>query len=106
MAVYAIGDIQGCYDQLVQLLEKIKYNDHRDRLWFTGDLVNRGPRSLQTLRMIQAMGANATVVLGNHDLHPWQQLTSISRLAGKTPWTTYWPPRTVNSCSPGCETGP
>ena len=69
MAVYAIGDIQGCYDQLVRLLEKIKYNDHRDRLWFTGDLVNRGPQSLQTLRMIKAMGANATVVLGNHDLH-------------------------------------
>ncbi len=69
MAIYAIGDIQGCYDELIQLLGKINYKDDKDRLWFTGDLVNRGPKSLQTLRMIQAMGANATVVLGNHDLH-------------------------------------
>ena len=69
MAIYAIGDIQGCYDELIQLLEKINYKDGKDQLWFTGDLVNRGPKSLQTLRMIRAMGANATVVLGNHDLH-------------------------------------
>jgi bis(5'-nucleosyl)-tetraphosphatase (symmetrical) len=69
MAIYAIGDIQGCYDELLQLLEKIKYRGDRDRLWFTGDLVNRGPKSLQTLRMIRAMDANAVTVLGNHDLH-------------------------------------
>jgi len=69
VAIYAIGDIQGCYDELIQLLEKISYNDDRDQLWFTGDLVNRGPKSLQTLRMIRAMGDNAIAVLGNHDLH-------------------------------------
>jgi bis(5'-nucleosyl)-tetraphosphatase (symmetrical) len=69
VAIYAIGDIQGCYDELIQLLEKINYKDDKDQLWFTGDLVNRGPQSLQTLRMIRAMGANATAVLGNHDLH-------------------------------------
>ncbi|UCB53948.1 MAG: symmetrical bis(5'-nucleosyl)-tetraphosphatase [Thiotrichales bacterium] len=69
MAIYAIGDIQGCYDELKQLLEKIQFKDDRDQLWFTGDLVNRGPKSLQTLRMIKAMDANVTAVLGNHDLH-------------------------------------
>ena len=66
MAIYAIGDIQGCYDELKQLLGKINYKDDRDQLWFTGDLVNRGPKSLQTLRMIRAMGANAVVVLERH----------------------------------------
>ena len=69
MAVYAIGDIQGCHDQLVQLLRIINFRDDRDQLWFTGDLVNRGPKSLQTLRTIKSLGSNAIVVLGNHDLH-------------------------------------
>jgi bis(5'-nucleosyl)-tetraphosphatase (symmetrical) len=69
MAIYAIGDVQGCYDELLKLLDKIHYKEDRDQLWFTGDLVNRGPKSLQTLRMIRAMDANAVSVLGNHDLH-------------------------------------
>ncbi len=69
MAIYAIGDIQGCHDQLVHLLDTINFKTDRDRLWFTGDLVNRGPESLLTLRMIKSMDANVTVVLGNHDLH-------------------------------------
>jgi bis(5'-nucleosyl)-tetraphosphatase (symmetrical) len=69
LATYAIGDIQGCYDELKQLLDEIGFNADRDKLWFTGDLVNRGPKSLETLRFIRSLGENAISVLGNHDLH-------------------------------------
>jgi len=69
MATYAIGDIQGCYDELKALLSKIKFNSDKDQLWFCGDLVNRGPKSLQTLRFIKSLEDNAITVLGNHDLH-------------------------------------
>jgi bis(5'-nucleosyl)-tetraphosphatase (symmetrical) len=79
MATYVIGDLQGCLTPLIQLLEQINYHPEQDKLWFAGDLINRGEESLETLRFIKSLGNNATIVLGNHDLH----LLAVSHGHGK-----------------------
>jgi len=69
VATYAIGDIQGCFSALKQLLKSVEFNRDKDRLWIAGDLINRGPESLQTLEFLYKIRENLDIVLGNHDLH-------------------------------------
>lgn len=83
MAVYAFGDIQGCFDELQSALELVRFDPACDQLWFVGDLVNRGPKSLQTLRFISALGDSAISVLGNHDLHLLALASGNLKKAGK-----------------------
>ncbi len=69
MSTYAVGDIQGCYEEFARLLDRIDFQTGRDRLWLLGDLINRGPDNLSVVRRVREMGSSAVTVLGNHDLH-------------------------------------
>lgn len=69
MTTFAVGDVQGCFDELQRLLKKARFNPSKDMLWFLGDLVQRGPKSLETLRYAKSLDGHAGIILGNHDLH-------------------------------------
>ena len=83
MCIYAIGDIQGCYDSLQRLLDLCAFDPASDRLWLVGDLVNRGPQSLETLRLIKSLGPAALTVLGNHDLYLLMVAEGGAKFRGK-----------------------
>jgi len=69
MAIYAVGDLQGCYREFRELLDLVRFDETKDKLWLVGDLVNRGPDSLSVLRFVRELNDSAIMVLGNHDLH-------------------------------------
>jgi len=83
MATYAIGDLQGCFASLQRLISLIQFNPRQDRLWFVGDLVNRGPASLEILRFVKSLGSAAVTVLGNHDLFLIAVAAGLSQLRRK-----------------------
>jgi bis(5'-nucleosyl)-tetraphosphatase (symmetrical) len=84
MATYVIGDLQGCLDPLIELLAKIEFDPQHDQAWFVGDLVNRGPQSLECLRYVKNMGDAAKTVLGNHDFHLLASYLGVEKYRAKS----------------------
>ena len=82
MAIYAVGDVQGCHDDLLALLDRARFDPAADQLWLVGDVVNRGPDSLKVLRFVRSLGSRATMVLGNHDLHLLAVAEGVRALRG------------------------
>lgn len=83
MTTFVVGDLQGCLDPLKRLLDKVHFDPSSDKVWFVGDLVNRGPQSLDTLKFVKALGNNAISVLGNHDLHLLGVVNGLRNTSGK-----------------------
>lgn len=102
MATYAVGDLQGCLQPLKCLLERVNFNPAVDRLWLVGDLVNRGPESLETLRFLYSIRQSLVCVLGNHDLHLLAAWHNVERLKKATPCAKSSKRRMPINCSTGC----
>jgi len=83
MAIYFVGDIQGCFSELSLLLKQVKFDQNKDELWVAGDMVARGTQSLETLRFLMSLGSSAKVVLGNHDLHLLATYYKIKKVKAK-----------------------
>ena len=79
MGTYAIGDVQGCYDEFLALLDAIDFEDEVDRLWLVGDLVNRGPKNVEVLRWLVDHDPVVTAVLGNHELHLLRRAAGLTQ---------------------------
>lgn len=84
MATYIIGDLQGCFDPLQALLAQINYHPAQDKLWFVGDIVNRGPQSLECLRFVKSLGSGGQMVLGNHDFHLIASALGVEKYRAKS----------------------
>lgn len=102
MTTYAVGDLQGCLDPLKCLLDRVAFDPARDRLWLVGDLVNRGPKSLETLRFLFAMRDSVTCVLGNHDLHLLAVAHNVERLKKSDTLREIIEAPTPGTCWTGC----